>query len=59
MASYDKAHQKKQQALFFPGPVDPKTGNFTPSEGDKAKVKQFPKTRTEADALRRFYAKHS
>lgn len=45
--SYDKHHQRRQQALFFPGPIDPRTGNYTPSEAEKAGVKQFPRTKLE------------
>lgn len=45
--SYDKHHELRQQSLFLPGPIDPKTGNYTRSEAKKAGVKQFPRTKLE------------
>jgi len=58
MSTYSKTHQKRQQSLFFPGPVDYKTGNFTKSPADEAGVKQWPKTKAEREKLEKFYRKH-
>ncbi len=57
--SYDKSHQRRQQSLFFRGPIDPLTGNYTPSEAEKAGVKQWPKTKEEREKQDRFFRKHS
>lgn len=47
MSSYDKHYQRRQQAAFNQGPIDPKTGNYTKSKAEKAGVKQWSKTKIE------------
>jgi hypothetical protein len=55
---YDKHYQRQKQSLFFPGPIDPKTGNYTHSPATKEGVKQFPRTKAEKQKLENFYRRH-
>ena len=32
---YNKKAELRRQAYFLPGPVDPKTGNYTPSQAER------------------------
>ena len=58
MSRYNKQHEIRKQSMFLPGPVDPNTGNYTPSEAQKECVDQWSKEPAERNRRNQFFRKH-
>jgi hypothetical protein len=43
LSRYKKHIDVRNQSYFLPGPVDPRTGNYTPSQAEKDGVEQWPR----------------
>ena len=59
MARYNNKAEQRKQELFWSGPVDPSTGNYTKSIAEKEGVtNQWPKTPSDREKLRNLHKKY-